>query len=99
MPIEFSPSSRPDSRRAFTEHLARFERQGRDIDWQSAPEVFAGTYGKADKSTLHALRGAMESLFDKGELKVERQPNGSNKLVAVAKSTKSSRRTRSCAPT
>ena len=94
MPIEFSLTSRPNSRRCFLAHLDRFARQDRDVDWQSAPEVFAATYGQADELTIvNALRGAMEALFDKGELKVERLPDGSNRLVAVKPKAKASRRT------
>ena len=83
--IEFYPTNAPDSRRAFLEHLRRFARQDRDVSWTSAPEVFASTYGKgAEEAVTNSLRGAMESCFDRGEIRVERLPDGSNKLIAVA---------------
>ena len=95
LPIEFSPSNRVDSRRAFLEHLRRFTRQDRDVDWTSAPETFAETYGQgADDATANALRGAMESCFDRGDIRVERLPDGSsNRLIAVKPKAKASRRT------
>ena len=46
MTIEFSLNSPSNFRRAFLDHLARFARQDRDVSWQSAPEVFASTYGR-----------------------------------------------------
>jgi len=84
LPITFTTNSRADSRRAFLEHLHRFERQGREVDWTNAPEVFASTYGDGgDDTTVNSLRGAMEALFDRNEIKVERLADGGNRLVRV----------------
>ena len=82
----FSTNDRAAVRRVFLAHLARFERQFRDVSWQDAPAAFARASGDSDaeaETTTTLFRGAMESLLDSGEIEVERLGDGSNRIVAA----------------
>jgi hypothetical protein len=69
--------------RAFLAHIARFEAQNREIDWQTAPEVFAAVIGDDDQGTVRVFRAAMEDLLDAGKIRVERLSDGGNRIVTV----------------
>ena len=79
---DFSSTNPASIERAFLAHLERFERQDRDVSWQDAPAVFAGVYADDDDElTTRYFRRAMEDLFDRDWLRVERLADGSNRLV------------------
>src|SRR5580658_2271500 len=70
--------------RAFLAHVARFAAQNREVDWQTAPEVFAAVIGDDDdKGTIRQFRAALEDLLDSGAIRVERLADGGNRLVTV----------------
>ena len=82
--ITFTTNSAAGSRRAFLDHLHRFETQSRDVSWREAPEAFARTYGAGgDDTTVNSFRSAMEELLDSGDIRVERLVDGGNRLVRV----------------
>ena len=78
----FSLSNPAAVERAFLAHLERFAQQNRDISWQEAPAAFAVASSDAGVETLTSLfRAAMEDLFDRDYLRVERLADGGNRLV------------------
>jgi hypothetical protein len=83
--FSFHTSNRADVRRAFLAHLARFERQFRDVSWQEAPAAFARTDPDdgTDETTTRLFQRAMEELLDSGEICVEPLAGG-NRLVRAA---------------
>jgi hypothetical protein len=84
----FSCSNRAQIRRAFLVHLARFERQFRDVSWETAPAAFARACGDSDaeaETTTRLFSAAMEELLDEGTIEVERLGDGSNRIVRVVR--------------
>jgi hypothetical protein len=83
----FSTNNRAQIRSAFLAHLARFDRQFRDVSWQEAPAAFARACGDSDaeaEMTTRLFRAAMEDLLDAEEIHVEPLDGGSNRLVRAA---------------
>ena len=78
----FLPTNQTLIERAFLAHLERFEQQNRDVRWEEAPTAFAGVYADGDDElTTRYFRRAMEDLLDSAEIRVERLPDGGNRLV------------------